>query len=125
MKTLRYLPLVLSAVASAFADDSEVSPQPQRPPQFPEPALKPEDKGSVIVGGQVRNPGAVKFKEGMTLAEALDAAGGSTEFGNVSKVTLIRDGKAKVFNGNKTESKVIPLKPGDNLEVPQKAILTR
>ncbi|MED5372803.1 MAG: polysaccharide biosynthesis/export family protein [Myxococcota bacterium] len=47
----------------------------------------------VYVQGQVEDPGAVVFSEGMTLTQALTLAGGLSDTAKVSKVYILRDGE--------------------------------
>ena len=47
----------------------------------------------LTVGGKVRAPGAKPYQTGMTLFQAVMAAGGPTEFGAVNRVKLYRNGR--------------------------------
>lgn len=75
---------------------------------------------TVTIGGQVKRPGSVKFNPGMTLYQALQAGGGATEFGSMKRVNLIREGQARTIDLTQNDSKNLPVKPNDTLEVPQK-----
>ncbi len=75
---------------------------------------------SVSVGGFVRSPGPVVYQRELTLWKAIQAAGGATEFGSMSRVTLFRDGKQRVYDVNQAQYKAIPLQRNDTIEVPQK-----
>lgn len=79
----------------------------------------------VTVGGQVRRPGPVQFQRGLTLYNAVQAAGGATEFGSMYRVKLIRDGRLKQYDLSTTEAKSVEVKPNDTIEVPQKNLLGR
>lgn len=76
----------------------------------------------VHVGGQIRRPGPVKFTRGLTLYQAIQAAGGATEFGNMKKVKLLRAGKQRQYDLTQLQFTQIPLDPNDTIEVPQKTL---
>jgi polysaccharide export outer membrane protein len=80
------------------------------------------DDQMVHVGGQVRRPGPVKFIQGLTLYQAIQAGGGATEFGSMKRVKLFRDGKQRQYNLKEAQNMSIALTPGDTIEVPQKTI---
>ena len=69
----------------------------------------------VWVVGQVRNPQGVVFEEGMTVFEAIAAAGGITEKGSNSRVKIIRieNGRRRELDAKQTDV----LKPGDQVSV--------
>ena len=69
----------------------------------------------VWVVGQVRNSGGIPYEEGMTVFEAISAAGGITEKGSNNRVEIIRieNGQRKTFNAKPTDV----LKPGDQVNV--------
>ena len=69
----------------------------------------------VWVVGQVRNPQGVVFEEGMTVFEAIAAAGGITEKGSNSRIEIIRieNGQRKSIDARQTDV----LKPGDQVNV--------
>ncbi|MCU0794416.1 MAG: polysaccharide biosynthesis/export family protein [Akkermansiaceae bacterium] len=79
----------------------------------------------LTVGGQVRRPGPVKYNRGMTLYNAVQAAGGATEFGSMYRVQLIRNGKLTQFDLTETRAKSFQVEPNDTIEVPQKNLLGR
>ncbi len=74
----------------------------------------------VHVGGQVRRTGPVNFQRNLTIYQAVQAAGGATEFGSLKRVKLFRDGKTQTFDLTNPQFMRIPLQPDDTLEVPQK-----
>lgn len=74
----------------------------------------------VHLGGQVRAPGPKPFAKGLTVFQAVQAAGGATEFGAMNRVILWREGKQQEINLTKPEGKVVVTKPLDTIEVPQK-----
>ena len=69
----------------------------------------------VWVVGQVRNTGPVVFEEGMTVFEAIAAAGGITEKGSNSRIEIVRieNGQRKSIDAKQTDR----LKPGDQVNV--------
>jgi polysaccharide export outer membrane protein len=82
----------------------------------------------VKVTGQVKNPEALPFHEGMTVLDAVLAAGGVTDFaaGNRAKVVRTTDGKVQEIKirldrllekGDMSQN--IQLRPGDVLLIPQ------
>ena len=76
----------------------------------------------VTVGGQVTRPGPVKYMQGLTLYQAVQAGGGATPFGSMKRVKLYRAGKMKEYNLTQGQFMAVPLQPGDTIEVPQKTI---
>ena len=56
------------------------------------------DQQVVHIGGQVGRPGPVKFTQGLTLYQAVQAGGGATPFGSMKRVKLFRDGKLRQIN---------------------------
>ena len=69
----------------------------------------------VWVTGQVRNPVGIIFDEGMTVFEAIAAAGGITEKGSNNRIKIIRleNGQRKEIDAKQTDV----LKPGDQVQV--------
>jgi polysaccharide export outer membrane protein len=69
----------------------------------------------VWVVGQVRNPQGIVHEEGMTVFEAIAAAGGITEKGSNSRIEIIRieNGQRKAIDAKQTDV----LKPGDQVNV--------
>ena len=84
--------------------------------------LQTIDKLMVHVGGQVRRPGPTGYTQGLTLYQAVQAAGGATEFGSMKRVKLFRNGKQRQIDLTQAASMSIPLEPNDTIEVPQKTI---
>jgi polysaccharide export outer membrane protein len=74
----------------------------------------------VVVGGQVRRPGPVPYNRNLTLYQAIQNAGGSTEFGSMKRVKLIRNGQQKLYDLTILKFMQIPLEPDDTIEIPQK-----
>ncbi len=81
------------------------------------------DKQIVTVGGQVRRPGPVEFSRELTLYQAIQAAGGATEFGSIKRVILYRAGQGRRYDLTQAQFMNIPLSPSDTIEVPQKTML--
>ena len=84
-----------------------------------------EDPGAatiVSVGGQVGKAGPVPFRKGITLMQALQAAGDRTPFGG-RNVTLFRGKKAIHLDYRKAETKNFDLLPDDTITVEQKGAL--
>lgn len=77
---------------------------------------------SVTVTG-VTKPGAVPFKQNMTLSQAIMFAGGPTPFGDMKKVKLIRAGRQatvhdlKRYAGNPSVD--VQVQPDDQIIVPE------
>lgn len=74
----------------------------------------------VHVGGQVRRTGPVKFTPGLTLYQAIQAAGGATEFGSMKRVKVIRAGKQRQYDLTQSQFMGVPVEPDDTVEVPDK-----
>jgi polysaccharide export outer membrane protein len=69
----------------------------------------------IYVTGQVRTPGYFTYDEDMTVFTAISLAGGLTEKGSNSRISIIRieKGKRKEIDAKQTDT----LKPGDNVYV--------
>jgi protein involved in polysaccharide export with SLBB domain len=88
-------------------------------------SAKTIDEQVVYVGGQVRRTGPVPYNRTLTLYQAIQAAGGFTEFGSMKRVKLFRNGKQKQYDLTQAQFMHIPLEPNDTIEVPQKTILNQ
>lgn len=75
---------------------------------------------AVHIGGFVRAPGPRPFAKGLTVFQAVQAAGGATEFGSMKRVILFREGKQQQINLETLEGKGVITLPHDTIEVPQK-----
>lgn len=82
----------------------------------------------VKVIGQVKTPGALPFREGMTVMDAILAVGGLGEFAAGNRARIVRNINGKQTNinvklnslVNKADMKQnLPLKPGDVLLIPE------
>jgi len=76
----------------------------------------------VSIGGQVNKAGPVPFRKGLTLMQALQAAGDRTAFGG-RNITLIRGKKVIHLDYRKPETKNLELLPDDTISVEQRLIL--
>lgn len=78
----------------------------------------------VYIGGEVQRPGRIPWSPDLTLAKAVQSAGGFTLYAKETKVTLTRDRKAydfdvKLAQRQPTEDPL--LFPGDSIQVPRSA----
>ena len=78
------------------------------------------EKQTVVVGGQVGHTGPVDYTQGLTLYQAVQAAGGANAFGSMYRVKIYRGGTMKEYDLTQGKNMNIPLQPGDTIEVPQK-----
>lgn len=78
----------------------------------------------VSVGGQVRRAGDSPFRKGMTVIQAIDAAGGRNEFGR-RNLFLLRDGKQYCLDFTNLTHKNIVLLPNDSIQVERKAVFDK
>jgi len=88
---------------------------------LPLSAMAAGDK-PVTVGGMVRTPGEIEFKEGLTLAEAIKQAGGANEFGSLKKVTVNRNGETTRHDLTSEKGGSHLLEPSDEVVIPQKLL---
>ncbi len=85
----------------------------------------PEQPGGaavVSVGGQVAKAGPVPYRKGLTLMQALHAAGDRNAFGG-RNITLFRGTKVIHLDYRKAEHKNFELRPDDTISVEQKGIV--
>ena len=75
---------------------------------------------TLVIGGQVRAPGPKPFTKGLTLYQAVQAAGGATEFGSMKRVKMYRNGKLTTYDLSKSQFMGVLVQPNDTIEVPQK-----
>ncbi|MES2596106.1 MAG: polysaccharide biosynthesis/export family protein [Verrucomicrobiota bacterium] len=77
---------------------------------------------TVMITG-VNKPGAVPYKQGMTLSQAIMTAGGPTPFGSMKKVKLIRSGQAATIHNLSSNagnpSVDVQVQPEDQIIVPE------
>jgi polysaccharide export outer membrane protein len=74
----------------------------------------------VTIGGQVRKTGPVPYNRGLTLYQAIQNAGGPTEFGSMYRVKLYRAGTQTEYDLTKGEAMNVLLEADDTIEIPQK-----
>jgi protein involved in polysaccharide export with SLBB domain len=78
----------------------------------------------VYIGGEVQRPGRIPWSPDLTLAKAVQSAGGFTLYAKENKVTLTRDRKAYDFDVNLAQRQPNEdplLFPGDSIQVPRSA----
>jgi polysaccharide export outer membrane protein len=78
----------------------------------------------VYVGGEVQHPGRVVWTADLTLAKAIQSAGGFSLYAKDSAVQLVRDGKTYAIDAGlaqRTPAEDPALTPGDALQVPRSA----
>lgn len=73
------------------------------------------------VGGKVKRPGPIPFRERMTLLQAIQAAGDLDLFGSKKRIFLTRGGKAMVLDLRKKEHQNYLVRPDDTIVVDQKS----
>ena len=78
----------------------------------------------ISVGGQVRRAGETQFRKGMTVIQAIDAAGGRNDFGG-RNIMLLRAGRQFVLDFSNLAHKNILMQPGDSLQVEQVGVIDR
>jgi len=78
------------------------------------------DRQIVSVGGFVKSPGPKPYIRGMTLFQAVSAAGGESTFGSIKRVELHRNGKKYVYNLKTAAHMRVSVYPGDSINIPQK-----
>jgi len=76
------------------------------------------------VGGQVRKPGRVQFRDNMTVAEAIQQAGDRTPFASKYFYLTRKNKKGKLerkkYNFNEPEVQTLKVFPEDLIMIPQK-----
>ena len=88
-------------------------------------AVFEEAKGGIMVTGHVLRPGLVPMKDGLTLWQAIQAAGGVTEWGSVRSVVIVREKKTIKYDITKFESLRTLLKPGDVVNITDRTWLVK
>lgn len=74
----------------------------------------------IHVGGQVRRTGPVNWQKNLTIYQAVQSAGGATEFGSLKRVKLYRNGRTQSYDLTNPQFMRVPMEPNDTIEVPQK-----
>lgn len=78
----------------------------------------------VYIGGEVQRPGRIIWSPDLTLAKAVQSAGGFTLYAKETRVTLTRDRKAYDFDvklAQRQPEQDPLLFPGDSIQVPRSA----
>ena len=78
----------------------------------------------VYIGGEVQRPGRIPWSPDLTLAKAVQSAGGFTLYARESRVTLTRDRRAYEFDvvlAQRQPEEDPRLFPGDSIQVPRSA----
>jgi len=78
----------------------------------------------VYIGGEVQRPGRIIWSPDLTLAKAVQSAGGFTLYAKETRVTLTRDRKAYDFDvklAQRQPEQDPILFPGDSIQVPRSA----
>ena len=75
----------------------------------------------LYISGEVKTPGRITMSPGMTVHDAMTAAGGPTDFGDLKKVKFTRNGVTRILDLRKADNPdaAIHAEPGDKLHVPQ------
>ncbi len=71
----------------------------------------------VIVTGRVSRPGPIPINEGLTLWQAIQAAGGVTEFASLRFISIVREMKTIDCDLTKIEFMKTPLMAGDIINI--------
>jgi len=86
------------------------------------PAEEKVNQQIVHLAGYVKSSGPRPFTQGLTIFQAIQAAGGEDQFGAMNRVILYREGKQQEINLKKAERKSILAEPNDTIEVPLKGV---
>ncbi|MFM2221580.1 MAG: hypothetical protein RLZZ553_1328 [Verrucomicrobiota bacterium] len=79
----------------------------------------------VTISGFVRAPGPKPYTPGLTLFQAIAAAGGANEFGSMKRVLLMRGKSNRVYNMDVIEDRNVVLQADDTIEVPEKKVFEK
>lgn len=72
----------------------------------------------ITISGSVQRPGPIQYSSGMTLAQAIAAAGGPSTFGTTKRVSVYREGtKYSLSPLVNDKHKLERVYPGDTIEV--------
>lgn len=83
------------------------------------------EKQVIHIGGHVKAPGPKDYVQGLTIYQAIQAAGGADEFGAMNRVLLTRDGKVRTLDLKQAQFKNFVMQQSDTVEVPEKNIWGR
>ena len=70
--------------------------------------------------GEIKRPTEYQLNRRITLLQAIAASGGYTEYANVKRVSITRNGQVTTFNANKIEKHPeldVPVEAGDRIKV--------
>lgn len=81
----------------------------------PNVTVQPLELRPVFILGEVRQPGEIAYRQGMTVFEAVSQAGGYTYRANTKEVEVIRNEGGSAVSKKATENDV--LRPGDRIRV--------
>jgi protein involved in polysaccharide export with SLBB domain len=84
--------------------------------------IVPKNPNSINVIGEVLNPLAFEFSNGMSISSAINNAGGYQEYADKRKVYVITASGITVKANRNIFTRNISLKPGDTIVVPRKII---
>jgi protein involved in polysaccharide export with SLBB domain len=84
---------------------------------------KPGAASIVSIGGQVRKAGDAEYRKGLTLVQAINAAGGRNDFGG-RNIMLIREGKSYWLDYSNLKHKNLLLRPDDALQIESRGAIT-
>ena len=82
------------------------------------------DQQTVFLGGDIRRPGPVPFTRGLTLYQAVQAAGGVSEFGSMRRIALFRNGRRTEHDLTDARQMNTTLEPNDTIDIPRRGIFT-
>ena len=84
-----------------------------------------QQAGAILtVGGNVKRNGQIPWRKGMTVVQAIDAAGGRDDFGG-RNITLIRRGKQHLLDFNLLAHLNIQVLADDSVRVEAKGVIDR
>jgi protein involved in polysaccharide export with SLBB domain len=75
----------------------------------------------LYVSGEVKTPGRILISPGMTVHQAMTAAGGPTDFAKLKGVKFTRGGQTRILDLKKADGPdaAVQVRPGDQIHVPQ------
>lgn len=75
----------------------------------------------IVMGGEVRAPNLYSVPPETTITQAIALAGGSTEFANLRKVRILRDGQEVVVDLTRADEKagLLQIRSGDQILIPR------
>jgi protein involved in polysaccharide export with SLBB domain len=69
----------------------------------------PENSDSILIGGEVLVPQSVVYKQGVSVSQYIEGAGGFTERANIEQILVVRQ------SGETRSSEGVTLRPGDKI----------